>query len=121
METNEAIKAFSQSEKLKTGLIWANQMIDVYVSLPEAEKPGAERMLKILINMIGNELHVAKKAAPHIVWQEAEKDLNTAQVMMNSGVLHESSYRQVEETWYSVHGTFTPGTHSQVRTGIITH
>ena len=92
METNEAIKAFSQSEKLKTGLIWANQMIEVYVGLPEAEKPGAERMLKILINMIGNELHVAKKAAPHIVWQEAEKDLNTAQVMMNSGVLHESSY-----------------------------
>ena len=93
METDEAIKAFSQSEKLKTGLIWANQMIEVYVSLPEAEKTGAERMLKILINMIGNELHVAKKAAPHVVWQEAEKDLNTAQVMMNSGVLHESSYR----------------------------
>ena len=92
METNDAIKAFSQSEKLKTGIIWANQMIEVYVGLPEAEKPGAERMLKILINMIGNELHVAKKAAPHAVWQEAEKDLNTAQVMMNSGVLHESSY-----------------------------
>jgi hypothetical protein len=92
METNEAIKAFSQSEKLKTGIIWVNQMIEVYVSLPEAEKPGAERMLKILINMIGNELHVAKKAAPHAVWQEAEKDLNTAQVMMNSGVVHESGY-----------------------------
>ena len=92
METNEAIKAFSQSEKLKTGLIWANQMIEAYVSLPEAEKPGAERMLKILIGMIGNELHVAKKAAPHPAWQEAEKPLNTALVMMNSGVMHESSY-----------------------------
>jgi len=92
METNEAITAFSQSEKLKTGIIWANQMIEAYVSLPESEKSGAERMLKILISMLGNELHVAIKAAPHDVWLEAEKDLNTAQVMLNSGVAHESSY-----------------------------
>ena len=92
MQTKEAIKAFSQSEKLKTGIIWANQIIEGYVALPESEKSGAERMLKILISMIANEVHIAKNAAPHPIWLEAEKDLHTAQVMLNSGVAQESSY-----------------------------
>jgi len=92
MQIKEAITAFSQSEKLKSGLIWATQIIEVYVALPESEKSGAERMLKLLINMIGNEIHIAKNAAPHAAWQQAEKDLHTAQVMLNSGVANESSY-----------------------------
>ena len=92
MQTDQSIKAFSQSEKLKSGLIWANQIIEVYVALPEAEKPGAERILKTLIGMIASEIHIAKKAAPHEIWLEAEKDVNTALVMLNSGVAHDSGY-----------------------------
>jgi len=92
MQTKEAITAFSQSEKLKSGIIWATQIIEVYAALPESERSGAERMLKMLVGMISNEIHVAKKAAPHPVWQEAEKDLHTAQVMLDSGVAIESSY-----------------------------
>ncbi|UCD77057.1 MAG: hypothetical protein JSW26_16695 [Desulfobacterales bacterium] len=92
MQTKQAIKAFSQSEKLKTGLIWANQIIEVYAALPESEKPGAERLLKILLTMIGNEIHIAKNAAPHDIWPKAEKDIQTAQVMLHSGVAQESSY-----------------------------
>ena len=92
MHVNQAIIAFSQSEKLKSGIIWANQMIEMYIALSESEKPGAERILKTLINMIATEIHVAKKAAPHDVWQEVDKDLNTAIVMLNSGVTHEAGY-----------------------------
>ena len=92
MQTNQSIKAFSQSEKLKTGLLWANQIIEVYVALPESEKPGAERVLKTLIGMIASEIHIAKNAAPHEIWLEAEKDVNTALVMLNSGVAHDSGY-----------------------------
>jgi len=92
MQTNQAIIAFSQSEKLKTGLIWATQMIEVNVALPEFEKSGAERMLKTLIHMIGSELVIARKSAPHAKWLEAEKDVNTALVMLNSGVGHDSGY-----------------------------
>jgi len=92
MQTQEAIKAFSQSEKLKSGLIWASQIIEVYAALPESEKAGAERILKILISMIGNEIHIAKNAAPHDIWLAAEKDVHTAQVMLNSGVAQESGY-----------------------------
>jgi hypothetical protein len=92
MQTSQAIKAFSQSEKIKTGLIWANQIIEVYTALPDSEKPGAERILKTLINMIASEIHIAKNAAPHSMWLEAAKDVDSALVMLNSGVGHDSGY-----------------------------
>ena len=92
MKTDEAIKAFSQSEKLKSALIWASQLADVHLALPEVDKPGAERIIKTLVGMIGNEISVAQKAAPHDSWLAAEKDINTAMVMLNSGVPHESGY-----------------------------
>ena len=37
METNEAIMAFSQSEKIKSALIWATQLADVHLALAEAD------------------------------------------------------------------------------------
>ena len=92
MQTDQAIKAFSQSEKLKSGLIWASQIVELYVALPDSEKPGAQRILKALIGMIGSEILIAKKAAPHEIWIAAEKDLNTALVMLNSGVAHDSGH-----------------------------
>jgi hypothetical protein len=42
--------------------------------------------------MIGNEIGAAQRAAPHDGWREAEKDVNTAMVMINSGVVQESGY-----------------------------
>ena len=92
MQTNQAIKAFSQSEKIKAGLIWATQIAEVYLALPESEKAGAERILKTLIGMIASEIQVGKNAAPHEIWLEADKDLNTAQVMLNSGVAHDTGH-----------------------------
>ena len=92
MQTDQAIKAFSQSEKLKTGIIWATQIAEVCLALPESEKPGAEKILKTLIGMIASEIHIAKNAAPHKIWLEAERDVNTAQVMLNSGVAHDTSH-----------------------------
>lgn len=92
MEIDQAIKAFSQSEKLKSGLIWATQLAEVYVALAESDKPGAEKIIKMLVSMIGNEIMVAQKAAPHDDWREAAKDVDTAMVMLNSGVAHESGY-----------------------------
>ena len=92
MQISQAIKAFSQSEKLKSGLIWATHITEVALALSESEKPGAEKILKTLISMIGNEINIAKKAAPHDIWLDAEKDVDTAMVMLNSGVVHESVY-----------------------------
>ena len=92
METDEAIKAFAQSEKLKSALIWASQLGEVYQALAETDKAGAEKILRSMVSMIGNEVGIARKAAPHKGWLAAEKDINTALVMLNSGVAHEAGY-----------------------------
>jgi hypothetical protein len=92
MNTDQAIKAFSQSEKLKSALIWATQLTEVHIALAESDKPGAEKIIKTLVSMIGNEITVAQKAAPHNDWFEAEKNVDTAIAMLNSGVAHDSGY-----------------------------
>lgn len=92
MEINDAITAFSQSEKIKAGLIWASQAVEIYKSLFEADKPGAEKIMTALVNMIGNEILICKKSAPNELWAEIEKDIDTAMVMINSNIAHEAGY-----------------------------
>ena len=48
MQIRDAITTFSQSEKIKAGLIWATQAIEIYKTLPEMDKPGAEKIIKPL-------------------------------------------------------------------------
>ena len=92
METNEAITAFSQSEKIKAGLIWASQVVEIYKALPETDKPGAEKIIRVIVEMIGNEISVCKKSAPDKLWIEVEKNIETAAVMIRSNVAHEAGF-----------------------------
>ena len=92
MQIRDAITAFSQSEKIKAGLIWATQAIELYKALPEADKPGAEKIIKAIVDMIGSEILICKKAAPNELWVEVEKNIDTAIVMINSSVAHEAGY-----------------------------
>ena len=92
METREAILAFSQSEKIKAGLIWASQLVEMYIGLPENEKAGAEKIIGAICAMIDGEIHIAQKATGIDDWKEIGKSIDTALIMINSGVTHESSY-----------------------------
>ncbi|MGD2038434.1 MAG: hypothetical protein PVH28_11155 [Desulfobacterales bacterium] len=92
MQIHEAITTFSQSEKIKAGLIWATQVIEMYIALPEGDKPGAEKIIRAIVDMIGSEIHICKKSAPNELWLEVEKNINTAMVMINSSVAHEAGY-----------------------------
>jgi hypothetical protein len=92
MDTKQAIMAFSQSEKAKAGLLMAAQLVEIYNGLPEHEKHGAERFLRPLIGMISNEIYVSKKMTSSDLWSGIEKSLNSALVMMNSGVLSEATF-----------------------------
>ena len=92
MEVKEAITAFSQSEKIKSGIIWVSQALEMFVSLPEEEKPGAIKILRAVISMIAHEITLCKKSAPHALWAEAQKNIDTALVMIDSNVAHESVY-----------------------------
>jgi hypothetical protein len=92
VEIREAIVAFAQSEKIKSGIIWASQAAEMYTGLEESEKNGARKILRTLIAMIAHEIHLCKRAAPHELWIEVDKDLNSAQVMIDSQIVHESIY-----------------------------
>ena len=92
MQTADAITTFSQSEKIKAGLIWATQVIEMYKTLPELDKAGAEKIIKALVDMIGSEILICKKSAPDELWLKVEKSIDTAMVMIHSNVVHEAGY-----------------------------
>jgi len=82
--------AFSQSEKIKAGIIWVTQALELLGSLPASEMQGAERMIKSIVDMVFQEIHLAKNVAGDERWEDAEKSVDQAMVMINSGVGPES-------------------------------
>lgn len=91
MQTNEAIMAFSQSEKIKAGIIWTAQAIEIVGVIPEGERKGGERIVHALLNMVGHEISLAKALVKHEIWEEVEGYLNKAEVMVTSGVGQEAT------------------------------
>lgn len=89
MDTQSAILAFSQSEKIKAGLIWTSQTIEMVMGLPEQNKPGAEQIITALVGMVTNEIHLGMKLAPNEHWETALRHINNAIVMLNSKVIHD--------------------------------
>ncbi len=92
MEVKQAIISFSQSEKVKSGLIWCSQCIQMAQNLPHEEQQGAVKILRGLVAMIANEVQLARQASKSDVWLEVDKILNTARVMIDSGISNEAEY-----------------------------
>jgi hypothetical protein len=92
MTPREAVMAFSQSEKIKAGLIWVSLAVDQSVTLPELEKKGAAGVIRTTLAMIYHELHLAGKLGGGDSWREIEKHLDMALVMIDSQVLPEAIF-----------------------------
>jgi hypothetical protein len=92
METKQAIISFSQSEKVKSGLIWCSQCAQITDNLPAEEKRGAIQLLQSLMAMVANEAQLARQVGGNEIWLEVEKLMNTARVMVDSGVAEEATY-----------------------------
>lgn len=90
MDTKKAIMAFSQSEKIKSGIIGLSHSLELLGSLPDREKHGGEKIIKALTDMILQEIQLAKSVAQDDQWKDAEKSIDQATVMINSGVGPES-------------------------------
>ncbi len=86
MKVKEAVMAFSQSEKLKAGLIWASHLLESTAGLPESESQGARRMVELLLNMVSAEVHLGRNLCPGVSWDTVEHALEQAMVMVRSGV-----------------------------------
>ncbi len=90
MNEREAIMAFSQSEKVKSGIIWASQALELLGGLPIPEKPGAEKTIRMKINMIVQEIQLARNVTGDAAWDDIEAIIEQAMVMIHSGVAPES-------------------------------
>ena len=90
MNESEAIMAFSQSEKVKSGIIWASQALQLLGGLPIPEKTGAEKIIRMKIDMIVQEIQLAKNVTGDRAWDDIAAIIEQAIVMMNSGVAPDS-------------------------------
>ncbi len=92
METKEAIMGFSQSEKIKTLILWINHNLEISPALPEAEKKGADRLIRTNVHMLSNEIQLGERVAAGFNWGDVKKHVEKAIVMMNSGVEQDTSH-----------------------------
>lgn len=92
MDIKSAVIAFSQSEKIKAGLIWCSQTIEMNAGIPEQDKNGAQQIIGALVSMVASEVQVAMRMAPDGHWEEALKHLNKALVMIRSNVPQEAPF-----------------------------
>jgi len=90
MNSSEAIMAFSQSEKIKSGLIMVAGSVDLLKNLPGEDRRGASRIIYMDLSMLVHEVGLAKVVAGHEDWEELERFLNKAIVMFDSGIGEES-------------------------------
>ena len=90
MNVNQAIMALSQSEKIKAGLVWVSQALELTRGLHPSESRGAERVIQALMGMIVHEVQLAGKVSPDAAWDRLEKPMEQATVMIHSGVGAES-------------------------------
>ena len=92
MKIPAAIISFSQSEKVKSGIIWITQALELLAGLSLAEKQGAEKIIKMLADMISHEIRVAKNLTKEALWDDVAKHLDMAQVMINSQMAPEAGF-----------------------------
>lgn len=59
MQTKQAILSFSQSDKVKSGLIWCTQCVQIIQHMSESEKQGGLRLLYSLLAGLVNEIQLA--------------------------------------------------------------
>ena len=91
MEIGKEIVAFSQSEKIKEGILWASQLLGILEGLPPDEKKGGEKLIIALVDMIGQEIKLAENVSGNREWEGIDPNLDKAVLMINSGVSSEAS------------------------------
>lgn len=93
MTIQEAITAFSQSDKIKSQLIMVSAYLDIWAGLPSSERQGAEKIIRAHLGMVGNEIVIGRKLCGDCAsWQEAARLVDRALVMINSGIPQESTF-----------------------------
>ncbi|MBW2026706.1 MAG: hypothetical protein JRI90_15280 [Deltaproteobacteria bacterium] len=90
LDTRQAIFAFSQGEKIKAGLIWASQLIGMVDSIFGSGRNETKQVGRALVEMIRQDVRLASAIAKDEIWDEVDKAIDRALVMINSGVMADS-------------------------------
>jgi len=91
-EVKEAVSAYTQSEKVKSGLIWICQVADQVAAI---EGPGRQQgilLLQTLAHRVADESDLAGRVTGDRRWHEISQKINMALVMINSGVPQETTF-----------------------------
>jgi len=92
VEIPGAIMAFSQSEKIKAGIIWISSSLGMISGLDPSEKRGAEKSVRLTLGMLSHEIRLAETVAPLSQWKEISHIMDQVMVMFDSGVGGDSIY-----------------------------
>jgi hypothetical protein len=86
------ILAYSQSEKVKAGLIWLSQGMLQFHDDPPARPAGAEKLALSILAMIRDEVQLGWQLTHETAWQQADSHLQRAATMIHSGVAHDAPW-----------------------------
>jgi hypothetical protein len=92
MDVKQAIAAYAQSEKVKSGLIWICQISDQVGAVEGAAKKHGVSLVRSLARMVSGESDLAGKITDDPRWNEIGKMINMALVMIDSGVPQETTF-----------------------------
>lgn len=88
----QAVVAYAQSEKVKSGLIWISQVSQQVSMMEGAGRQSALVLLRTLVQMVADESDLAGKITGDRRWYEIGKKIQMALVMIQSGVPQETSF-----------------------------
>ncbi|MCB2146113.1 MAG: hypothetical protein KQI81_06530 [Deltaproteobacteria bacterium] len=91
-DVRQAVSAYTQSEKVKSGLIWICQVADQVAAMDGPGRQQGLSLLKTLAHMVADESDLAGRITGDRRWQEIGKKINMALVMINSGVPQETAF-----------------------------
>ncbi|WP_319408948.1 hypothetical protein [uncultured Desulfosarcina sp.] len=92
IDVRQAISAYTQSEKVKSGLIWICQVSDQVAAMDGPGRQQGLSLLKTLAHMVADESDLAGRITGDQGWREIGIKINMALVMINSGVPQETAF-----------------------------
>jgi len=92
MNVKQALAAYAQSEKVKSGLIWICHISDQVDATEGAAKKQTVNIVRTLARLVAGESDLAGKITGDQRWDEIGKMISMALVMIDSGVPQETTF-----------------------------
>jgi hypothetical protein len=92
VDDKAAVIGFSQGEKIKSGLIWITQAVDLIHGLEPPARRGAQTIIQAFMEMVVAEIALAARVTEDPAWGEAAHNMDMALTMFRSGVPMESAF-----------------------------